>query len=177
MKVLSICASVLLGVVVLLGAVGCADAKEDPMPGPDITLEEAREFQNQVLVELMAYVPENRIVDDFGGPVARGSTMTCSGPEGYIFLPGAYSADLDPELDLDAVLERIYADYVEKSGWEVSWARPEQDREISMFSPEGYQFFLTPIPDADEVGNLRLMITSGSPCFVAPDDFDIFEDY
>lgn len=171
---------VMLGALALMG---CAPSNEEaPEPGPQITLQEARQFQNQVLLDLGEYVPAGQVSGGFDGPIERMSAMKCDWMEGPalsskdsgVFLPGGFDIEVLPETDLGVVFDQILDEY-ENSGWTVASEGSGTDRELELISPDGYTIYLT-IYDSD-TSKLTLAISSFSPCIKAPEDFDIFEQY
>lgn len=180
-----------MGVAWLLvcGAIGCSSATQPPAPPPavtnqpQITLPEAREYQNRVLLEMAALLPEEKIVNDFGGPVERGSTLSCNWYDGAdaswqhngVKLPGRIAVDVTPDTDLDAVLDVAQASYPLKPGWHLGTTSSGGERVIQLISPEQYTFYLEYYPVANDL--LRFAVTSFSPCFEAPEDYSPFDDY
>ena len=72
------------------GLVACATAERaaEPTP-PTITLEEAREFQNGVLLDLAEYLPDGSVVGGFEAPIPKMHGMTCDWARGSLASPAA----------------------------------------------------------------------------------------
>ncbi len=170
----------------VLGAiffVGCVPSSEQiPAPGPQITLQEARQFQNQELLDLGEYVPREHVRGEISGPIERMSAMKCDWAKGPafssknsgVFLPGGYDIEIQSETDTGAILDRILEDY-ESRGWTVVEEGSGDDRELELTSSDGYTFYVR-FYNSD-VTDQEFVISSFSPCIKAPDDFDIFEKY
>lgn len=172
--------SIVLSALTLMGCAPSTD--ESPAPGPQITLQEARQFQNQVLLDLGEFVPAEQVSGGFDGPIERMSAMKCdwakelvrSSKDSGVFLPGGFDIEVLPDTDLGVVFDQILNEY-EASEWAVVSEGSGTDRELELISPDGYTIYLS-IYDSD-ISKLTLAISSFSPCIKAPDDFDIFEKY
>jgi hypothetical protein len=150
-----------------------------------ITLSEARAYQNDVLFDLISFVPTDVVTGGMSGPIDRMHAMTCdwserpaeklTGSAEEIFLPGGYDVEVASDISVDALFDEVQAAYAERPGWEVSSTGESRERVVALVSPEGYTFYLESYtPTAT---TLRVSASSFSPCFSAPTGFDRFETY
>lgn len=172
----------LILLILLTAAVGCSAASDSVVVRPStITLEEARKYQNQVLLDLADYLPEGSVTGGFEAPIEKMKGLTCdwskgssASPHSGVLLPGGYDLKVSSAIDLDQVREQIRKDYLEK-GWEAFWDKPGKYQDLNLISPEGYKFFLgVRLIGAD---TSELVISSFSPCLKAPEGFSLFDEY
>lgn len=164
---------------------GCAGRGDAPAPQPsEITLQEARMFQNKTLLDLGGYVETEAIIGGMQGPIPRMAGLSCdwaAGPSADaeisgILLPGGYDIEVASGTDLDAVRSEIEKTYSAVGGWETKWSEHDGDRELLLVSPEKYEFYLSAYV-VGASGNLRLDISSFSPCLQAPEGFTLSDEY
>lgn len=174
---------VLLLLVLLVGTSACSTPNnKGAETQPGISLRESRQFQNQELLQLAAYVSLDTVVGGMGAPIPQMNGMTCdwakpgsdASVEAGVFLPGGYDIEVSSEVDLDQVLEQIRVDYLEK-GWNAYWDNTGENKSVNLISPEGYEFFLTVLPSKES--SQKLMMSSFSPCLQAPEGFTLFDEY
>lgn len=174
---------VLILFTILIGMSACsASEKETAVEPSRITLSEAREFQNSVLLDLATYVPADSLIGGMDAPLPEMSGMTCdwarkggaASSESGVFLPGGYDIEVSSDVDLAEVLDQIRLDYLEK-GWEAHEGSSKGRKSVRLASPEGYEFFLTALSIKD--GSLKLVMNSFSPCVKVPENFSLFDRY
>ncbi|MCA0378260.1 MAG: hypothetical protein LCH36_02305 [Actinobacteria bacterium] len=173
---------ILVSFASVAGLVACATAERaaEPTP-PTITLEEAREFQNGVLLDLAEYLPDGSVVGGFEAPIPKMHGMTCdwargslASPASGVFLPGGYDLKVSSDVDLDKVREEIRLAYVNQ-GWEALWEEPGEYQDLNLASPDGYEFFLgVRVVDSE---TSEFVMSSFSPCLKAPEGFTLFDEY
>jgi len=148
----------------------------------ELTLTEAREYQNRVLEELAAFVPPEVVVRN-NGPIEKMKGMRCdwykgtrsAGADAGVMLPGGQYVGVKPGTDLDAVREAMAEHYRTEPGWEVNWEQHEGWRTLALDSPDGYGFYVSAyrVDSADP----ELGMSSFSPCMKAPEGFTLFDKY
>ena len=150
----------------------------------EITLQEAREFQNATLTDLGHFVESDAVIGGMQSPIPKMAGLTCDWASGAtvssehsgVLLPGGYDIEVAPATDLDEVRSEIQKTYAALSGWETEWNENDGDRELLIISPQQYKFYLSAYVVAAS-GNLRLDISSFSPCLKAPEGFTLFDEY
>lgn len=171
--------------MVLMGTVACSsNSFAEVEARSDITLQEARKYQNRVLSELGGYVPPEFVVGGMSAPIEQMPPMSCDWMDGAgasaeksgVFLPGGYDLEVSLETDLDEIRDRIRNDY-DDDGWEATWENRSRadSRTLQLLSPNGYSFYLSSI--TTKSGVRKLLMSSFSPCIKAPADFSMFEQY
>ena len=171
--------------LLLFLAAGCATPPEIPAPPKtQITLQEARSFQNKILADMGSYVEQEAVIGGMQSPIPRMAGLTCDWAAGSggsddisgVFLPGGYDLEVASGTDLDIVRSEIQETYAALSGWETVWTDNDGDRELLVMSPQEYKFYLSAYVVGAN-GNLRLDISSFSPCLEAPEGFSLFDKY
>lgn len=155
----------------------------ETMDEPRITLREARDYQNLLLKELVAFVPRESITGGMEEPIARMPGMSCNWDEGAgasweragVFLPGGFDVEVGLDTDLAAVLDAIAARYEELPGWTVDSSGDGYERLVTLTSHDDYSFYVRQYPDSE--GVLQFSVSSFSPCIEAPEGFDPFGEY
>lgn len=150
---------------------------------PQITLREARDYQNHVLAEMVSFVPVEAVTGGMDRPIAQMSVMSCNWEEGAgaswektgVFLPGGYDVEVALNTELDAVLDDVAAKYMKLQGWTVGSKGEGGERVLEVTSPDGYDFYVEYYPVSE--GALQFSVSSFSPCIEAPEGFDPFGEY
>lgn len=161
----------------------CAAEVDTVQPDPPpITLQEARVFQNDELVRLAQYVPQEWVIGGFEEPIPRMHGLSCdwmagagSSPDAAgVMLPGGYDLEVKPTVDLNSILGAVANDY-RQGGWTAEWEEPDKHDDLKLTSPEGYVFFVSKIVLRE--GGLEFSMSSFSPCLKAPEGFTLFDEY
>lgn len=145
------------------------------MSASALTIEEVKTVSNQILTEFMAYVPDDAILDNYGGPATAMNLLPCS-TKGLYQWPGSNEALVVPGTDLQAVLDKIYTDWRQKEGWTVFWeTTPGGNPYLELDRDDGYHFSMFWYVSED-LTKTEISIGSFSPCIAVP-DYDPFKEY
>ncbi|WP_141886611.1 hypothetical protein [Leucobacter komagatae] len=169
----------LIGGIATLALSGCSGSPKESYVAPASTLTEAPPFMEEVVEELVSYIPPEHIEESWYHPEKdqTRSTMFCSadldGVSDYIRITRGGLMWADDTVDVVEVAKQIEADYSAKPGWIVT--RPEEGYsgpEITVRSPEHYIFNVN--IDA-ETGYFA--IGAWSPCFPKPPEHRTIHKY
>ncbi|MGO2138880.1 MAG: hypothetical protein ACTH30_00575 [Leucobacter sp.] len=163
----------------LCALTGCTGGLSERHIAPAETLELAPPFLDDIVQELVGYIPSDHIEESWYDPEEdqTRSTMFCSadldGVSDYISITRGATLWSDDTVDLIEVTKQIEADYSAKPGWSVT--RPQEGYsgpEITVHSPERYMFNIGIRPDSN-----YFSIGAWSPCFPAPPEHRSIHKY
>jgi hypothetical protein len=153
--------------IVLSGCTQLAprDEPEEAPTATQFTLEEAKAFTIEARTEMAAYLPEDA-ASEVREIYESNALIPCSGDDEYVW-PGPYIAVLDADMDQQAVLDAIAAEWESRDDWLVERRTNDDDYErVLITSANGAHFAV-----GFHVQGSEFWIDAYSPCFHLPGGF------